>query len=87
MSSHGLPILPAGAFEEEGRLTVSFGPPFSHRRPRSASRAEKERLASQQVMVAIGRLLPQELWGVYAPAIEEALPRGASAGGARAGAA
>ena len=73
LSSHGLPILPAGAFEEEGRLTVSFGPPFRIDVPRSASRAEKERLASQQVMVAIGRLLPQELRGVYAAAIQEAL--------------
>ena len=73
LSSHGLPILPAGAFEEEGRLTVSFGPPFHVDVPRGASRAEKERLASQQVMVAIGRLLPEELWGVYAAAIQEAL--------------
>ena len=73
LSSHGLPILPAGAFEEEGCLTVSFGPPFHIDVPRGASRAEKERLASQQVMVAIGRLLPEELWGVYAAAIQEAL--------------
>ena len=73
LSSHGLPILPAGAFEEEGRLTITFGPPFHIDVPRSASRAEKERLASQQVMVAIGRLLPEELWGAYATAIQEAL--------------
>ena len=73
LSSHGLPILPAGAFEEEGRLTVSFGPPFHIDVSRNAARAEKERLASQQVMVAIGRLLPEELWGVYAAAIQEAL--------------
>ena len=73
LSSHGLPILPAGAFEEDGRLTVSFGAPFHIEVPRGASRAEKERLASQQVMVAIGRLLPEELWGVYAAAIQEAL--------------
>ena len=77
LSSHGLPILPAGAFEDEGRLTVSFGPPFHIDVPRNASRAEKERLANQQVMVAIGRLLPEELWGIYAPAIQEALGRGA----------
>ena len=77
LSSRGLPILPAGAFEDEGRLIVSFGPPFHIDVPRSASRADKERLASQQVMVAIGRLLPEELWGVYAAAIQEALGRGA----------
>jgi len=73
LSSHGLPILPAGAFEEEGRLTVSFGPLFHIEVPRGAPRGEKERLASQQVMVAIGRLLPEELWGVYAVAIQAAL--------------
>ena len=73
LSGHGLPILPAGAFEEEGRLIVSFGPPFHLDVPRGAPRAEKERLASQQVMVAIGRLLPEKLWGVYAAAIQEAL--------------
>jgi len=84
LSGHGLPILPSGAFEEEGRLTVSFGPPFHIDVPRSASRADKERLASQQVMVAIGRLLPEELWGVYAPAIEEAVGRGADLPGGEA---
>ncbi len=77
LSSHRLPILPAGAFEEEGRLTVSFGPPFHLDVPRHASREDKERLASEQVMVAIGRLLPQELWGAYAGAIEETLRPGA----------
>jgi len=73
LTSHGLPVLPAGAFEEEGRLVVSFGLPFQLDVPRRASRAEKERLASQHVMVAIGRLLPEELWGVYAPDIRDAL--------------
>jgi len=72
LSSHGLPILPAGAFEEEGRLVVCFGPPFHIDIARGAARAEKERLASQQVMVAIGRLLPEDLWGVYSAAIQEA---------------
>ena len=73
LSNHGLSVLPAGAFEEEGRLTVSFGPLFRIDVSRHAPRAEKERLASQQVMVAIGRLLPENLWGVYAAAIQEAL--------------
>ena len=73
LSNHGIPILPVGIFEEEGRLIASFGPPFSIQVARSVEKGERERLASQQVMVAIGRLLPSELWGVYAPAIEEAL--------------
>jgi hypothetical protein len=57
-------------------LTVSFDAPFHIDVPRGAPRAEKERLASQQVMVAIGRLLPKELWGVYAAAIQEVPGRG-----------
>ena len=73
LSNHGLPVLPAGACEEGGRLIVSFGPPFRIDVPRDAPREEKERQASQQVMVAIGRLLPENLWGVYATAIHEAL--------------
>ncbi len=73
LSSRAIPLLPVGIFEEEGRLIASFGPPFSIQVPRSVEKGERERLASQQVMVAIGRLLPRELWGVYAPAIEEAL--------------
>ena len=73
LSNRGIPILPVGIFEQEGGLIASFGPPFSIQVPRSVEKGERERLASEQVMVAIGRLLPRELWGVYAPAIEEAL--------------
>ena len=73
LSNHGIPILPVGIFEEEGKLTASFGPPFLIQVPRGVEKGERERLASQQMMVAIGRLLPRELWGVYAPAVEEAL--------------
>jgi hypothetical protein len=73
LSNRGIPILPVGIFEEERRLIASFGPPFSIQVTRSMEKGERERLASQQMMVAIGRLLPRELWGVYEPAIEEAL--------------
>jgi hypothetical protein len=73
LSNRGIPILPVGIFEEEGGLIASFGPPFSIQIARSVEKGERERLASQQVMVAIGRLLPPQLWGVYAPAIEERL--------------
>jgi 1-acyl-sn-glycerol-3-phosphate acyltransferase len=73
LSNRGIPMLPVGIFEEGGRLIASFGPPFSIQVPRGVEKEERERLASQQVMVAIGRLLPRELWGVYASVIEEAL--------------
>jgi 1-acyl-sn-glycerol-3-phosphate acyltransferase len=73
LSNRGIPLLPVGIFEEGGRLIASFGPPFSIQVPRGVEKGERERLASQQVMVAIGRLLPRELWGAYASVIEEAL--------------
>jgi hypothetical protein len=73
LSIRGIPLLPVGIFEEEGRLIASFGPLFSIQVARSAAKEERGHLASQQVMVAIGRLLPRDLWGVYAPAIEDVL--------------
>ncbi len=73
LSNRGIPLLPVGIFEEGGRLIASFGPPFSIQVPPGVEKGERERLASQQVMVAIGRLLPRELWGAYASVIEEAL--------------
>jgi hypothetical protein len=73
LSNRGIPVLPVGIFEEGGRLIASFGPPFSIQVQRSVEKGERERLASQQVMVATGRLLPPQLWGVHAPFVEEAL--------------
>jgi 1-acyl-sn-glycerol-3-phosphate acyltransferase len=75
LSSRGIPILPVGIFEEEGRLTAAFGPPFSIEVPSDVGKEERERRAAEQVMVSIGRLLPAELWGVYAEAIAQALAR------------
>lgn len=80
LSGHGVPILPAGLYEEEGALTIRFGPPFFVRLPPEAAREDRDRLARQQVMVAIGRLLPRELWGHYAQAVAEALNTGQGEG-------
>ncbi len=75
LSQRGLPILPAGLYEEEGALTVRFGPPFHTEIPKEAEKGDRDRLAREQVMVNIGRLLPRPLWGAYALHIEEALRR------------
>ncbi|MFQ6016498.1 MAG: lysophospholipid acyltransferase family protein [Anaerolineae bacterium] len=72
----GLPLLPAGLAEREGRLEVSFGPPFFLEVEPGLSKEERDRQASEQVMVAIGRLLPQELWGEYAQEIARAVDDG-----------
>jgi hypothetical protein len=52
----GLPVLPAGVTESEGRLHVSFGPLFVPDIP--SGRAERDRVVARQVMDAIARLLP-----------------------------
>jgi hypothetical protein len=76
LSDHGLPILPVGLLERDGALAAVFGPPFRLELPATAGQEELDRLAREQVMAAIGRLLPREYWGFYADAIERALPRG-----------
>lgn len=76
LSRRGIPILAAGLYEEEGALTVRFGPPFHIQIPAGTKKGDHDRLAREQVMVNIGRLLPRGLWGVYALEIEEALARG-----------
>lgn len=65
LAARGVPFLPVGVYEMEGELTISFGPLFSVERPSGVSNEEAAEAACQQVMVAIGRLLPRELWGAY----------------------
>ena len=52
----GLPVLPVGVAEQDGRLRVSFGPLFVPEIP--PGRAERDLAVSQQVMAAIARELP-----------------------------
>lgn len=51
----GLPVLPVGVVEREGRLCLSFGPTFVPYIP--AERGERDRVVARQVMEAIGRQL------------------------------
>jgi 1-acyl-sn-glycerol-3-phosphate acyltransferase len=51
----GLPVLPVGVAEAEGRLRASFGPVFVPRVP--SDRAERDRTVTRQVMDAIARQL------------------------------
>jgi 1-acyl-sn-glycerol-3-phosphate acyltransferase len=76
LSKRGVPILPAGIYEENGVLTVRFGPPFRMQPPQGAAREERDGLAREQLMLHIGRLLPQHMWGTYTLAIEESLAQG-----------
>jgi hypothetical protein len=76
LSRRGIPILPCGIYEEESLLTARFGPPFFVDLPETAAKGERDRLAREQVMACIGRLLPQPMWGPYTLAIEQLLARG-----------
>jgi len=65
-SDTSLPFLPVGVAEHGGRLVATFGQPFSLLLPPALPKAQADAWASRQVMLAIGRLLPVELWGEYA---------------------
>jgi hypothetical protein len=70
LSRHGYPIYPLAVFEEGPALVLRLGEPFRPSLSRTTSREEADRLAREQTMTAVGRLLPRECWGVYAGAIE-----------------
>lgn len=73
MLTHGtLPCLPVGIYEDDASaLTASFGAPFQLNSPCTRSRDERDRGAARQVMVEIGKLLPERMWGVYSAEIRK----------------
>lgn len=60
-----VPLLPVAAWEEGSALTVRFGEPFHLSPADGLSREERDRLARDQVMIAIGALMPRRYRGVY----------------------
>jgi 1-acyl-sn-glycerol-3-phosphate acyltransferase len=65
LAAAGARILPAGVFEEDGRLVVRFGEPFTPAPPRELPREERDAWVRARVMTAIRDLLPEALWGVW----------------------
>jgi len=65
LARRGLRLLPVGVAEISGSLTLRFGPMFVLNPWPGLDKHERDRRASAQVMLAIGRLLPADLWGVY----------------------
>ena len=66
LTRNTIPILPAGIFEDDDRLlTVRFGAPFQLCVPRDVPREERDVNSARQVMLQIGKLLPERMWGVY----------------------
>ncbi|MCL4394803.1 MAG: hypothetical protein M1482_08395, partial [Chloroflexi bacterium] len=68
-----IPILPAGIFEDDDALlTARFGAPFALTVPRSLSKEERDARAVCQLMVQIGRQLPERMWGAYSEEVRAA---------------
>ena len=72
VEGHRAPLLPVGLYEDGDAFCVRFGSPFRIELPRGVGRAEQDRLASDQVMLAIGRELPPAYWGAYAAQLGDA---------------
>jgi 1-acyl-sn-glycerol-3-phosphate acyltransferase len=60
-----VPLLPVAAWEEGSTLTVRFGEPFHLSPADGFSHEERDRRARDQVMMAIGALMPRRYQGVY----------------------
>ncbi len=71
LTHNTIPILPVGIYEDAGALTLQFGKPVQLSVSSKLARAERDRQAAQHVMCAIGKQLPENMWGVYADAIRE----------------
>jgi hypothetical protein len=76
LSERGLLLVPAGLWEEDDTLIVRFGEPFALSVAKEGSRQEQDRRAREQVMVAVGCLLPPAYWGYYSEAIQRSLGDG-----------
>ncbi len=71
LSAGRVPILPLALFVQGDRLVVRFGPTFTlEAPPEPGDERARDRVLSERVMTAIGRLLPPEWRGVYREAIE-----------------
>jgi len=74
LSARHLPIVPAGVWDEDGRLYANFGEPFSLRVPPTVmAREAVDTWARQTVMEHIAALLPPALRGKYGRQADGAL--------------
>ncbi len=61
----GVPMLPVGVHQDANTLVVRFGSPFLLGGPPPGPRESLDSWARTRLMVAIGQLLPREMWGAY----------------------
>jgi len=65
LARNGAPLLPVAAWEDGTTLVVRFGEPFRPSERQERTPADLDRRVRDDVMVAIGRLLPRRYWGAY----------------------
>lgn len=69
-----IPLLPVGIFEDDEQIiNVNFGKPFHIAVSRRLSKEQRDCEAARQVMIEIGKLLPERMWGIYRHDIQIAL--------------
>ncbi len=72
LSHDAVPILPVGLYEEpDGALTANFGATVRLDLGR-VPRSERDARVTRKVMVEIGKLLPERMWGAYHDEIAKA---------------
>lgn len=62
----GFPIIPVGAYEQDGAFCLRFGPAYGLELAGGLPAAEKDRLVARRVMAAIAAQLPPPLRGGFA---------------------
>jgi 1-acyl-sn-glycerol-3-phosphate acyltransferase len=65
LARKGAPLQPVAAWEDGATLVVRFGEPFLPSVRIEGGPEDLDRRVRDEVMVAIGRLLPRRYWGAY----------------------
>lgn len=65
LASNGLRFIPVGAFEEDGRFCLRYGPSYYLQVPTGLTASEKDTLAARIIMQNIANLLPSSQRGEF----------------------
>jgi len=65
LAEQGFPVLPVGAYEENGEFNLRFGAAYRLELPRGLDPDEKDRAVAKTVMTAIAAQLPTRLRGGF----------------------
>lgn len=69
-----IPFLPVGIFEDTDKaININFGAPFQISVSNQLPKTQRDCQAARQVMIEIGKLLPERMWGIYRQDIQNTL--------------